>query len=100
MVSWWGQDPYKWDDQPIKKLVTYKGRDQICKHIESNGARFSTSEKGVTNMTRGKAGRNPVVLSTPDMWILISKYNSPLKQIRVLHTILVISCVKIRLNKE
>ena len=37
-----GQDPYKWQDQPIKKLVTYKVREQMYKHTGDNGAQLFT----------------------------------------------------------
>lgn len=44
---------------------------------------FPPSEKWVTKMQREKVGRNPVVLSLPGTWILISKYHSPWKGTRI-----------------
>lgn len=62
---------------------------------------FSSSEKGVTNMKSGRAGRSPVVLSTPGTRILISKYHSPQKGTSSLYYSCHISgSVEIFLNKE
>lgn len=53
----------RWADQKLV-LVTYEGNKQIL-YINKLGVIdipcFSPSEKGVTNVKSGKAGRNPMV---------------------------------------
>ena len=61
----------RWADQKLV-LVTYERNEQIL-YINILGVIdipcFSPSEKGVTNVKSGKAGRNPLVPSTHGTWI-------------------------------
>ena len=61
----------RWADQKLV-LVTYERNEQIL-YINILGVIdipcFSPSEKEVTNVKSGKAGRNPLVPSTHGTWI-------------------------------